>query len=181
MATNRMESTQPAGNAEKSTAPAAPARPEPAPAGRLAAWLPLILALMAMPPIAYYTTTWLILPKVGFLPQVATPNPPLPGVPSQKVEAVLKKILVNVAGATQRFLLAEIVVAGTGEEFRKAIDTQRSRLIDLASSTLAAKTLSDLEKPGARNQLRSELSAGFNQCLGRNLVEEVFFTEFAIQ
>jgi flagellar basal body-associated protein FliL len=181
MATNRMESTKPADAAGKPPGSAGPARLESAPGGRLRAWLPLILALVAMPPIAYFTTTWFILPKAGPMSQVATPNMPSPGVPAKKVEVVLKKVLVNVAGASQRFLLAEIVVSGTGEELRKAIDTQRSRLIDLASSTLAAKTLSDLEKPGARNQLRSELSAGFNHCLGQNLVEEVFFTEFAIQ
>ena len=43
------------------------------------------------------------------------------------------------------------------------------------------KTIASLEKPGARNQLRGELIAGFNTLLGNAAVQELYFTEFAIQ
>ncbi len=44
-----------------------------------------------------------------------------------------------------------------------------------------AKTIADLEKPGARNLIRGELLAGFNNILGDPGVQEIYFTEFAIQ
>ena len=39
-------------------------------------------------------------------------------------------------------------------------------LRDMASSTLSSKTLADLEKPGERNLIRTELITGFNNILG---------------
>ena len=45
----------------------------------------------------------------------------------------------------------------------------------------ADKRLADLEKPGARNLIRSELINGFNNILGDSMVQDIYFTEFAIQ
>ena len=50
-----------------------------------------------------------------------------------------------------------------------------------ANSALASKTISDLEKPGARNLLRAELISVFNNALSGGLVQEIYFTEFAVQ
>jgi len=47
--------------------------------------------------------------------------------------------------------------------------------------TLASKTLADLEKPGARNLIRTELINGFNSVLGDSSVSEIYLTEFGIQ
>ena len=49
------------------------------------------------------------------------------------------------------------------------------------SFNLANKTLADLEKPGARNLIRTELINGFNNVLGENSVQEIYITEFGIQ
>ena len=46
---------------------------------------------------------------------------------------------------------------------------------------LRLKTLADLEKPTAQNLIRTELIAGFNSILGGPVVQEIYFTEFAIQ
>ena len=43
------------------------------------------------------------------------------------------------------------------------------------------ETLADLEKPGARNLIRTELINGFNNILGDNSVQEIYITEFGIQ
>ena len=50
--------------------------------------------------------------------------------------------------------------------------------MDAALTALSAKTLNDLEKPGDRNLLRSELIATFNSVLGADAVQEIYFTEF---
>ena len=51
----------------------------------------------------------------------------------------------------------------------------------MAMGALSSKTLADLEKPGARNLIRTELINGFNNVLGDNSVQEIYITEFAIQ
>ena len=53
--------------------------------------------------------------------------------------------------------------------------------MDLATGTLSGKTISDLEKPGARNEIRTELQTVFNTALGGPLVQEIYITELAIQ
>ena len=92
------------------------------------------------------------------------------------------KVLVNISGSLgMRYLLASLTVVGTDAEFKAKIDHNRDRLLDLASSTLSAKTIADLEKPGARNLIRTELLSAFNTALGQGYVQEIYFTEFAVQ
>jgi flagellar basal body-associated protein FliL len=72
-------------------------------------------------------------------------------------------------------------VVGSGADFKANMEEHNAQLIDMASNTLNVKTLADLEKPGARNLIRTELINGFNNILGDDVVKEIYFTEFAIQ
>ena len=65
--------------------------------------------------------------------------------------------------------------------FKTLIEENNDQLLDLANTAMASKTISDLEKPGSRNQIRAELISIFNNALGGNLVQEIYFTEFAVQ
>jgi flagellar FliL protein len=94
----------------------------------------------------------------------------------------MNKLLVNVAGTEgARYLLVSMSVVGTGADFKNSMQDRNAQLIDMASNTLNVKTLADLEKPGARNLIRTELINGFNNILGDDVVKEIYFTEFAIQ
>lgn len=94
----------------------------------------------------------------------------------------LTRLLVNVSGTQgSRYLQASVTLNGAGADFRTKVERNEARLRDMACTALAAKTITDLEKPGARNLVRSELLNGFNRILGGNAVEELFITEFAIQ
>ncbi len=89
---------------------------------------------------------------------------------------------MNVSGSLgTRYLLTSLTLSGADASFKTRIDTNRDRLLDLASSTLSTKTIADLEKPGARNLIRAELISAFNSALGGGVVREIYFTEFAIQ
>jgi flagellar FliL protein len=92
-------------------------------------------------------------------------------------------LLVNVAGTMgQRYLLVSVTVVGTGgEEFKKKMEEEDAHLKDMAMGTLMTKTLADLEKPGSRNLIRTELINGFNSILGDSVVQEIYITEFALQ
>lgn len=94
----------------------------------------------------------------------------------------MNKLLVNVAGTMgARYLLVSLSVAGSDADFKAKVQAHDPQLRDFACGALATKTIADLEKPGARNVIRTELISGFNNILGNSLVEEIYLTEFAIQ
>jgi flagellar basal body-associated protein FliL len=61
------------------------------------------------------------------------------------------------------------------------MEENKDKILDVANGTLGSKTIPDLEKPGARNQLRSELLTVINGALGGDVVKEIYITEMAIQ
>jgi flagellar protein FliL len=168
--------------------PTPAAEPVPAPAsGGIRPWLPLIITVIAMPLLAYATTTFLLVPKVVRAFSTAAPEESSAGSPSiaqgkNRQTAALNKIVVNVAGTMgTRFLLSSITLVGAAPDFKSRVEEHRDQLLDLASSTLGNKTIADLEKAGARNQLRTELLSIFNNAFGAEFVQEIYITELAIQ
>jgi flagellar FliL protein len=171
-----------------------PAGPEPAPeapaakaAGGMQAWLPLILAVVLMPVIAFGMTKFLIVPQLqsslGLKSPAEAGSKAKTSADAKKMSVPFNKLLVNIAGTMgSRYLLVSVTVVGTGgEAFKAKITENDAELRDMAMGALASKTLADLEKPGARNLIRSELINGFNNVLGDNSVQEIYITEFGIQ
>jgi len=100
----------------------------------------------------------------------------------KKQSVPIAKVIVNVAGSMgSRYLMTSFTLVGSHNDFKTTIEENKDQLLDLANSAMASKTISDLEKPGARNQLRAELMSIFNNALGSGLVQEIYFTEFAVQ
>lgn len=102
---------------------------------------------------------------------------------SDKVTVPLSsKLVVNVAGTLgTRYLVANVTLVGRNPELKAIIEKNDAQLRDAAGAALASKTITDLERPGARNVIRSELISSFNSILGAGTVSEIFLTEFAIQ
>lgn len=184
-ATPTKPSAEPA--AEKAAAPA----PAAAGGGGMKAWLPLILNLVLMPLLAYGTVTFLILPKMkagapaahGEAAKGEATGGSKEGGGKQKYPAPLSaKVIVNVAGTMgTRFLLANLTLVGTNEKLKELVEKNDAELRDAAASALSVKTISDLEKPGARNLIRTELTSVFNNILGEGAVTDIYLVEFAIQ
>ena len=158
--------------------------------GGLKAWLPLILSVALMPALAFAMTKFVLIPQLqkGLVVKAATPGDhsdksKKEGVTAKRETVILNKLLVNVSGTMgARYLLVSLSIAGTGgEEFKKKMEEHDAQLKDKATSTLSTKTIADLEKPNARNLIRTELITGFNNILGDSSVQEIYFTEFAIQ
>ena len=105
------------------------------------------------------------------------------GHASKKKQAYpITKVIVNVAGTSgSRYLMTSFTLAGTHNDFKNILEDNKDQLLDLANTAMASKTIADLEKPGARNQLRAELISIFNNALGKDVVQEIYFTEFAVQ
>ncbi|WCJ58221.1 flagellar basal body-associated FliL family protein [Fontisphaera persica] len=182
MAANRLENAP-------AEAPAKGGGAAPAPkASALQAWLPAIVTIILMPVLAFCTTQFLLLPKLqkalgagaAAQEEPATDKKKQEKTPRQTVQ--LNKVLVNVAGSVgTRYLMANYTLVGTAPDFKDRIEANRDMLLDLAAGVMSTKTISDLEKPGARNLIRNELISVFNNALGANLVKEIYITEFAIQ
>jgi flagellar protein FliL len=165
--------------------------------GGFKAWLPLVVAVVTMPALAFATTHFILLPKLtramaqgkpgpaqeGAADPAATPASGDKPIPDKvKVTVALTKLLVNVAGTMgTRYLMTSVTLVGSTPDFKDKIEEDKDQLMDLATGTLSGKTISDLEKPGARNVIRAELMTVFNNALGGPVVKEIYITELAIQ
>jgi flagellar FliL protein len=168
--------------------------------GGFKSFLPLIITVILMPAIAWAMTTFVLVPKL----QKSLGAAPAPsehategggehenaatekehGLKSggSKETVTMTKLLVNVSGTMgSRYLLASLTISGGSSDFKAKVEKNEAKLRDMACTVLATKTINDLEKPGARNLVRSELLTGFNNILGANTVQEIYITEFAIQ
>lgn len=195
MAAERPESAKTA-EAEKSPTNAqAAAAPAAAPGG-FKAWLPLLLNVVLMPVLAYGTINWVLLPKTKSESHAAPPAESHAKAESSgghgeggatqvkgKYTAPLGgKVLVNIAGTMgTRYLLANVTLVSSQALLKDLVERNDAELRDVAAGVLASKTIADLEKPGSRNLIRTELLSVFNNVLGEGVVSELYLTEFAIQ
>ena len=190
MAANRLEQPKPADETAKPAEKPAPAAPASKGA---AAWVPLIANIILMPAIAYGLTTFLLIPKIqggkaagqeahAGGGETDAHGEKKPGTKTKITVPLSGKVLVNVAGtAGTRYLVATISLVGKRIDFKEHVEANDAELRDSAASILGIKTISDLEKPGMRNIIRSELIAAFNDILGKESVLDIYLTEFAIQ
>lgn len=183
MPANRLEQAKPAEEAAKPASAAAPAAP-----GKSGTWVPLIANVVLMPAIAYALTTFVLIPKIkggnaGNVAHASSEESGEKNAAKNKVIVPLSgKVLVNVAGtAGTRYLVANITLVSKKPELKETIEIHDPELRDAASSILGIKTISDLEKPGMRNIIRSELIAAFNDILGKESITDIYLTEFAVQ
>jgi flagellar FliL protein len=185
MAANRLEQPKPAEEAAK-----APDKVAAAPAAKKGGntWVPLIANVVLMPAIAYALTTFVLIPKIqggkaeGSHEAAGEHGESKTGAKAKIMVPLGGKVLVNVSGtAGTRYLVATITLVGKKADIKEKVETNDPELRDAASSILGIKTISDLEKPGMRNIIRSELIAAFNDILGKESVTDIYLTEFAVQ
>jgi len=185
--------TEPGAAPEEASAPANAAATATVAGGGFKAWLPLIITVVAMPALAFGMTQFVLLPRLQKGLGISTPaaaassteQKPAAGGKAENADTesyAMNKLLVNVAGTMgARYLLVSLSVVGADPDFKNKLQAHDPQLRDMAQGALCTKTLADLEKPGARNLIRTELIDGFNNILGSSVVHEIYLTEFAIQ
>ena len=179
-----------------------------APKGGGKPWLPLVLNVVLMPAIAYALTVFVLIPKIqggksnahggeehaeeaaggahgGAPAAAAAPAHGAAGKAGGKSKVTVPlggKVLVNVSGtAGTRYLVTTMSLVGKNADLKTKVEANDSQLRDAAMNILGGKTINDLEKPGMRNIIRSELVSAFNDIVGKEAVSDIYFTEFAIQ
>lgn len=163
------------------------------PSGGAKVWLPLIANLVVMPCVAYVLAVYVILPKLearmgqqeggGGKPAAAHQASAHHESAKDKITVSLaEKLVVNVSGSLgTRYLVARVTLVGSNAELKKLVEDHDAQLRDAASNILANKSLADLERPGARNIIKTELMTAFIPILGEGAVDEIYFSDFAVQ
>ena len=199
----------PAPEAKKpdATAEGAPAAAK-APAGA-SPWLPVLVVILILPVLSFVVSDLVILPRIkrtlGDIAKVQQESAqpaaggPLPtehkekkkgekgkegkeGKESGPAEVKFDNVVANLSGAMKsRFVKVSFTIAGESEEFKATIEASRARIIDTSLSILGALTVAELDEPGMKNIVRSDLINAMNQALGEPLVKELYFSEFVIQ
>lgn len=101
--------------------------------------------------------------------------------PAKAKEFVLSEIVVNVAGSRGARYIKASVYFDASPEVLEELERQRARVIDLVSTTLAAKTMDELTAPTARGTLREEMTATCNGLLKKGQIKNLYFVDFLIQ
>jgi flagellar basal body-associated protein FliL len=172
--------------------------------------MPILAVIILVPALCYATTQYLLLPKLKAAlgtPEAAhesaSAEPEKKGAGKKEggVAATKDKdkakaggsgnyahshefgdVIVNLAGAKgTRYLRAHFSLASSDANLDAIIKTNENQLRDVAIGVLSTQTLDSLEAPGARNAVRNELIAQFNQALHGEVVEQIYFTEFVVQ
>ena len=178
----------------------APENSEPvAPAKVPSPWPPLIAVIVLMPAISFATTQFLILPKIrGAVSEPAKPAHAAAadahhpkgekdkhgkeGDSGGKFTYDFDNIVVNLAGAMgTRYLKTSFTTFSANPDLKSAIDENKKQLLDVAITVLGARSMADLEAAGAKNVVRNDLMANFNQALKSELIEQIYFSEFVVQ
>ncbi|MGB8170739.1 MAG: flagellar basal body-associated FliL family protein [Chthoniobacteraceae bacterium] len=150
-----------------------------------------------MPAISYATAEFLLLPKLrGLIAQTAVEGgghaEPAEsghgghgkGKEGAKTEASydFDGVVVNLSGSMgTRFLKASFTTLGSNPKLPEIMAEKKKQLLDVAINVLSSRSMADLEAPGAKNVVRNDLMANFNQALKSDLIEQIYFTDFVIQ
>ena len=186
----------PTAAAAVATAPAAPAAK-----GALAAWLPVIAAVILAPVLSWAVAEFVLLPRLQ--KKLAAPKAgevaEEHAAPETKAEHGAKggkgekeganpanyefqNVVVNLSGTMgTRYLKTSFLVTGADPTINSVFNAQKAKLTDITLNVLSSLSLADLEEPGSKNILREKLVLAYNQALGKRVAEQVYFSDFVVQ
>jgi flagellar basal body-associated protein FliL len=91
-------------------------------------------------------------------------------------------VVTNVKGTSQtRFVQVIFTVYSLNPKLEAEVTAKKDRMTDVAIGVLGNLTLADLERREMKNIVRNQLKQGFNQVLGKPLIEDISFSQFVVQ
>ena len=163
-------------------------------------WIPLAVALLLFPAISYALIEFVFLPKMTHLLEGATGGASTAyteegheeiaegghgtaeAAGEDLIEYKFENVVANLSGSMQsRYLKVSFTIEGDDPAFIEKIEGGKARLTDNTLSLLSSMSLDDLEKPGAKNLIRSDLINAFNNSLKGKVVKQLYFYEFIVQ
>ncbi|MBK9990519.1 MAG: flagellar basal body-associated FliL family protein [Verrucomicrobia bacterium] len=193
---------------EKNAAPETAAKPA---GGGIAAFIPLIAAIVIAPVLSWAIGQFVLMPQLK--KQIAAPIDPHAapaehgaaephaaepeakggkeekGGHGKKGEAAangatyeFENVVVNLAGTMgTRYLKTAFLVTGTDKSLRAAFEANKPKMVDITINVLSSLSLADLEEAGAKNLIREKLIGTYNQAFGKKIVDQVYFSDFVVQ
>lgn len=188
--------------AENAAAPAAAKAPSP--------WMPVIAVLVLMPVISFAATQFLILPRMRSVlgepkahgeagaasehhggkegkdgkegKEAKGGKEGKGGESGGKFSCDIENVVVNLSGSLgTKYLKTSFTLYSSNQNLKKLIEENKKQLLDVAINVLSSRTMADLEAAGAKNVVRNDLMANFNQALHSDLIEQIFYSEFVVQ
>lgn len=174
--------------------------------GGLAAWMPVIAAVLLAPVATWATVEFVLLPRLqkkvaaAAGQHAADASGPAAEAPAHAAKPgkdgkngkestgapgtyEFQNVVVNLAGTmgTRYLKTSFIVTAAPNTDIKGLFDSSKARLTDVTLNVLSSLTLADLEEPGAKNVIREKLVVAYNQALGKKVADQVYFSDFVIQ
>ena len=93
-----------------------------------------------------------------------------------------ENVVVNLSGSLgTKYLKTSFTLYSANANLKKLMEENKKQLMDVAINVLSSRSMADLEAPGAKNVVRNDLMANFNEALHSDLIDQIFYTEFVVQ
>lgn len=161
-------------------------------------WIPLLLVVILVPGLSYAVGEFILMPKMKKSLEdalgMATFNAAehVPGSSHEKgaqgteeIKAytyTFENVIANLTGSMQtRYIKTSFVIEGKSPDFQKIIEANEAKITDAALTILSGLSVADLEQPGIKSTIRSDLLTAFATVLKKDVVSELYFSEFIVQ
>lgn len=157
-------------------------------------WLPVIAVVVLMPVLSFVMMQFVLVPKIKSSVEKtlksavdASKHSKEEGESSEHGDQevytkTFKNIIANLSGAMQsRYIKISFTLEGKSSNFEEVMDLNEAKIVDATLGILSGLTVSDLEKPGIQNQLRNDLMIAFSNVLQKDIVSQIYFSEFVVQ
>ncbi len=168
-------------------------------------WLPVIAVIVLLPVLSFALVEFVFIPRMqsalGGASGDTAASAPLasivsggPGASASKVPASAAEkggatiqlyhfdtMKTNLANPSTTLIIVKFSVQGSDPSFMQTIDQYQVPLTDATLKVLSLLTRIDTQSPGIQNIVKNDLIARFNQVLGRDLVEDLYFVDFVTQ
>ena len=95
---------------------------------------------------------------------------------------MMEKILVNVKNTNaSRYLVVSFAVTGQKPDLKEILKAKEPMIRDAALGILMNFEIEDLAQVEMKNRAKAMMVGAFNNTLGGEYIENIFFTEWAVQ
>lgn len=155
------------------------------------ALVPILVVVIMLPVLSFLMTEFVLIPRMAKALGAEAKAEEAgkhaeggaeAGAKGPMQQAVFDDIVANISGTVQsRYIKVSFTVEGHAEHFPELVEGNRAKLRDATLSILSTLTMRDLDKPGVKNVVRSDLLSAFETAMGGKVIENLYFSDFVVQ
>lgn len=185
----QVEEVKPEAKAEEGNKEAAPAEKK-----AMNPFIPVAIMLVMMPVLSFVMTDFVLIPRMKSALEkslkvavdVSKKNTEAAAgsekSDEQTYSKTFKNIVANLSGSMQsRYIKVSFTAEGHNEDFEEIMDTNEAKIVDAALGILSSLTVAQLEQPGIQNTVRNDLMTAFTNVLQKDMISQIYFSEFVVQ